>query len=52
MMRLMEHVRELKNVYTILIRKLKEKRPLGRTMCEWNNSIKKDFRGIRCKGVE
>jgi hypothetical protein len=39
---------EKRNAYTILVRKLEGKRPLGRPRRRWMDNIKKDLREIRC----
>jgi hypothetical protein len=41
-----------RNVYRILVGKLEEKRPLGRTRCKWADNIKIDLREIEWDGMD
>jgi hypothetical protein len=47
----MVRMREKKNVYRLLVRKLEGKRPLGRPRCRWMDNIKMDFVERRWGGV-
>jgi hypothetical protein len=42
----------MKNAYTILVRKLKEMRPLGRPRHRWQNNMRLDLRETGCEGIE
>jgi hypothetical protein len=46
------HVRDMKNAYRVLVRKLEGKRPLGRLMCRWEGNIRMDRRKIGWEGVD
>jgi hypothetical protein len=43
---------EKRNVYRLLVGKLRGKRPLGRTRCMWIDNIKKDFLEMGVGGVD
>jgi hypothetical protein len=43
---------EMRNAYKILLRKSKEKRPLGRTRYRWEDTIKMDLKEIRCNDLD
>lgn len=44
-------MRELRNLYSILVRKLVRKRSLGRFRCKWMVTIKFN-KGIECGSVD
>jgi hypothetical protein len=45
-------MREMSNVYKILVWKYRQKRPLGRPRREWENNITIDMREIGWEGVD
>jgi hypothetical protein len=47
----MYHVWALRNEFRILIGKHKVKRPLGRPICRWGDSLRMDPKEIRYEGV-
>jgi len=53
-MRYVGHVcmAEMRSAYNILVRKLQEKRPLGRSRHMWKGNIKIFLVKIGCEGVE
>jgi hypothetical protein len=44
--------RQIRNVYKILVGKLKRKRPLGRPRCRWEGNIKMDLKEIGWGSVD
>jgi hypothetical protein len=45
-------MRERRNIYKILVRKLEGKKPFGRPRSSWENHIRMDLREIEWKGVD
>jgi len=45
-------MREMRNVYNILIGKPEGKRPLGRPRHRWKDNMRIDLRETMCKGVD
>jgi hypothetical protein len=43
---------EMRSAYSILVGKLKGKRPFVRPRHRWEDNIGMDLRGIGCKGVD
>jgi hypothetical protein len=46
------HIREMRNVYKILVGKPKGKRPLGRHRHKWEDNIKTDLGQTGLEGVD
>jgi len=46
------HRGERRGIYRILVGKREGKRPLGRTRCGWEDSIKMDLQEVGCGGMD
>jgi len=47
-----EHMSDMRNVFTILVGKSEGKRPLGRLRRRWEDNIIMDLSEVRWKGVD
>ena len=45
-------MRERRVLYRVLVRKLMDKRPLGRQRLRWENNIKMNLQEVRCGNME
>jgi hypothetical protein len=43
---------KMRNTYKIMVRKPKGKRPVGRSMNRWEDTIKTDLKGTGCEDVD
>jgi hypothetical protein len=43
---------ETRDLYKGLVRKPDGKRQFGRPRCRWEDNIKMDLQGVRCRGME
>ena len=46
-----EHMRDSRGLYRVMVGKTEGKRPLGRPSCRWENNSKMDLQEVGCGGT-